>query len=52
MEAELGSGWVQGGPMVIRALPCAGLYQAPGGFTPGEEPLAAVRECHTAHLQQ
>lgn len=29
-----------------------GLNQAPGGFTPGEEPLAAVRECHAAHLQQ
>lgn len=42
MEAELGSGWVQGSPTVIPSLPCAGLYQAPGGFTPREEPLAAV----------
>lgn len=42
MEAELGSGWVQGSPTVIPSLSCAGLYQAPGGFTPGEEPLAAV----------
>lgn len=37
---------------VSPTLPHLGRVQAPGGAAAGEEPLAAVRECRTAHLQQ
>ena len=39
-------------PTVSPTLPRLGRVQAPGGAAAGEEPLAAVRERRTAHLQQ
>lgn len=44
--------WEGRWPAVSPALPCLGCIQALGGAAAGEEPLAAVRERHTAYLQQ